>query len=111
MAQFRNRFGDVVEITKADWIRDVTDCSKSCWVAVHLYENSVVECSLVEEAMLSLAARFKYVKFLKIRASQAVENWPERNLPTIFFYSEGELKTQLLTLKSIGGKTMTPAGS
>ena len=108
-AQAQNRFGAVVEITKADWVRDVTECSQSCWVAVHLYQDSVVECGLVDEAMLVLAPRFKYVKFVKIRSTQAVENWPERNLPTVFFYHGGELTTQLITVKALGGKGMRPA--
>jgi hypothetical protein len=32
----RDRFGEVCEITKADWMREVNDASKSCWVVVHL---------------------------------------------------------------------------
>lgn len=32
-----------------------------------------------------------------------MENWPDRNVPTLFFYNEGELKDQILTLKSLGG--------
>ena len=107
-AQVQNRFGDLCEISKADWIRDVTDCSQTCWVAVHLYQDSIIECGLVDAAMTALAPRFKYVKFVKIRSTSAVENWPERNLPTIFFYNEGQLKKQLITIKSIGGKTMQP---
>lgn len=110
IAQFFNRFGDVCEITKADWVRDVTECSRSCWVAVHLYQDSVVECNLVEEAMLRLAPKFKYIKFVKIRSTQAIENWPEKNLPTVFFYHGGELQTQLITLTAVGGKKMTADG-
>jgi hypothetical protein len=29
----------VVEITKDDWVREVTEASKSCWVVVHLYQD------------------------------------------------------------------------
>jgi Phosducin len=70
-----------------------------------------VECKLVEEAMMRLAPKFKYVKFIKIRSTQAIENWPEKNLPTIFFYHGGELQTQLITLSSVGGKKMTAEGA
>jgi len=105
----RNRFGDVVEIIKDEWISQVTDGSKAgYWVIVHLYQDSVIECRLVEEALQQLAPRFKYVKFLKIRSTQAIENWPERNLPTIFAYKDGSMQKQLLTLKEVGGKTMKP---
>lgn len=106
----KNRFGDVVEIVKDDWIREVTESSNNYPVVVHLYENSVIECELVSEAMTVLAKKFKYIKFLKIKSTQAVENWPEKNLPTIFVYENGSLKTQLLTIKKIGGKTMKPEG-
>ncbi len=105
-----NRFGDYMEIVKDDWVREVTEGSNTSVVVVHLYENSMVECQLVDEAFLQLAPRFKYVKFLKIKYTQAIENWPERNLPTIFIYDQGALKTQILTLKQLGGKTMKTEG-
>jgi hypothetical protein len=60
--------------------------------------------------MMRLAPKFKYIKFVKIRSTQAIENWPEKNLPTVFFYHGGELKTQLITLTSVGGKKMTADG-
>lgn len=60
--------------------------------------------------MMRLAPKFKYIKFVKIRSTQAIENWPEKNLPTVFFYHGGELKTQLITLSSVGGKKMTADG-
>ena len=48
----------------------------------------------------------KAVKFLKILSTAAVENWPDRNLPTLFLYKGGELRTQLLGLKKVGGRGM-----
>lgn len=109
-ASARNRFGDVVEIVKDEWVREVTDASKSCWVIVHLYQDYITECRLLENALLILASKFKYIKFLKIRSTQAVENWPEKNLPTLFLYHEGELKQQMITLKQVGGKSMKTEG-
>jgi hypothetical protein len=88
----------------------VTEASTSCAVVVHLYSDSVVECDLMHEALAPLAKKFPYVKFLKIKSVQAVENWPDRNLPTIFVYTEGELKDQTLTLAEFGGTDMTADG-
>jgi hypothetical protein len=107
---FRARFGDVNEITKDEWVKQVTEASRSCWVVVHLYQDSVIECRLLEESLQILARKFKYIKFLKIKSTQAVENWPERNLPTLFMYNEGELKIQMITINQIGGKSMKPDG-
>lgn len=106
----KNRFGDVQEIIKDEWIREVTEGSKSSPVIVHLYQDSNVECQLMDEALRNLAPRFRYLKFLRIKFDQAIENWPERNLPTVFVYSDGNMKTQIITAKNLGGKRMTPAG-
>jgi hypothetical protein len=107
----KNRFGELLEIVKDDWIREVTESSNSCVVVVHLHENSSIECQIVDEALQRLAPKFRYVKFLKIKSTQAIENWPERNLPTIFIYEKGALKTQILTLSRLGGKTATADGN
>jgi hypothetical protein len=107
--QLRNRFGEVVEIVKDDWIREVTEASNTCFVFVHLYHDALIECNLLDEAMAVLAPKFKAVKFLKIKSTQAIENWPERNLPTIFVYNAGVLKFQLMTINALGGKSMTAA--
>lgn len=40
--------------------------------------------SLTQAALRSIAAKFPEVKFVKIRSQQAVEKWPEANLPTLF---------------------------
>lgn len=105
-----NRFGSVVEISKDDWIKEVTEASNSCWVVVLLYSNSVIDCGVMENILINLSKKFMKVKFLKIRSTSAIENWPDINLPTIFVYHNGELTHQLLTLKSIGGSSTTSDG-
>jgi hypothetical protein len=107
----RSRFGDVVEISKDEWVREVTEGSAGgTWVAIHLYLDAFVESSLLDEALINIARRFPYIKFLKIRATSAVENWPERNCPTLFLYRDGELREQMITLSKVGGKSMKVAG-
>jgi hypothetical protein len=73
-------------------------------VVVHLYQDRVEDCRVLEEVLRAVAAKFKAVKFLKIRSTSAIENWPDRNLPTLFVYRDGELRTQMLGLKKVGGK-------
>mmetsp|Transcript_19406 Transcript_19406/g.28742 ORF Transcript_19406/g.28742 Transcript_19406/m.28742 type:complete len:266 (-) Transcript_19406:45-842(-) len=104
----RARFGSVYEINKSDWIKEVNEDSEKCFVVVHLYQDSVTECRIMEEALRILAPKFKEVKFLKIRATQAIENWPEKNLPTLFIYSKGALSSQIIGLSEIGGIRMKP---
>lgn len=33
------RFGDVVEITKADWVTEVNKAGSGVWVVVHVYKQ------------------------------------------------------------------------
>lgn len=70
-----------------------------------------MECRLLEEVLLAAARQFRAVKFLKIVSTNAVENWPDRNLPTLFVYHDGELSTQLLGLKKLGGRSTNIKGT
>jgi len=103
--QCTNRFGDVRDISKLEWISEVTESSKSCWVVVHLYQDSVIDCRVLNEIIINLAAKFRNIKFLRIQSNQAVENWPNRNLPTLFIYHEGVLKHQMMTLQPLKHKS------
>ncbi|KAJ1424854.1 thioredoxin-like protein [Ochromonadaceae sp. CCMP2298] len=108
-AAFKSRFGEVVDIVKNDWVREVTEGSNHCTVIVHLYEDCITECQVMDEALRQLAPKFKYLKILRIKASQAIEKWPEMNLPTLFVYEGGSLKTQVLTLGELDGKSTKAA--
>ena len=55
--QAKSRFGQYVEINKDEWLREVTEASNNCTVVVHLYANSMIESTLVDEAFLALAPR------------------------------------------------------
>lgn len=46
--------------------------------------------------MSVLAAKYPTVKFLKSISTTCIPNFPDKNLPTIFIYSEGEMKKQLI---------------
>jgi hypothetical protein len=106
----QNRFGDVTEIVKAEWVREVTEGSQTCAVLVHLYQDALVECQIMDEMLRRLAPKFKYLKCLRIKSDQAIENWPDRNCPALFIYTNGSLKTQIITLKELGGKIATADG-
>lgn len=35
----KEKYGEVIEISKPDFVREVTDASKECFVVVHLYKE------------------------------------------------------------------------
>ncbi|KAJ0407593.1 hypothetical protein ATCC90586_006236 [Pythium insidiosum] len=102
----RNKFGDVLPITKDDWTREVTDASKETWVIAYLWDSALQECRLMDEVLREVAKRHRDVKFVSIQALACIENWPSRNCPTLFMYHEGELKNQLLGIRKLGGLEM-----
>ena len=102
--RFRNRFGDVLEIARDEWVRHVTEESNTCWVLVNLFESSIPSSRLLHQACLDLAPKFPYVKFVKIEATQAVANYPSSNLPTLFCYHNGNLAHQFIKPAAFGGE-------
>ena len=104
----KERFGEVIEINKAEWVKEVTEASNEQWVLVYMYSDSVTDCRLFEDIYATIAKKFKMVKFVKIISSLAVDNWPEKNLPTVYAYKDGNVSSVLMTLKELGGRGVTP---
>lgn len=53
-------------------------------------------CALINQHLNQLAMKFRATKFLKSISTTCVPNYPDRNLPTIFVYFEGDMKSQLM---------------
>lgn len=100
------KYGDVREIIKSDYEREVAEASNDCLVVCHLYSEGILESRLLSKCMSELAPRFKTVKFIRIVASNCIEGYPDKNVPTIVIYRDGECQKQLIGLSTLGGKRM-----
>lgn len=60
--------------------------------------------------MNALANKFPTVKFLKSIATTCIPNFPEKNMPSIFVYYEGDLKKQLIGPHQVRGPNLTQDG-
>jgi len=102
------KYGDVLCITRSDWNREVTEASKDgLWVIVNLTRSSSCLsdrhdelCDRVQEIVVELAERYEHIKFVSIPSNSAIENWPEKNLPTLFCYCFGKLQHQLVGIRT-----------
>ena len=75
----REKFGSFEEISRVDWGTEVNDASANGqWVVVVLTAGGVEESAIVEEEMKLVAAKFRATKFVKIKSTSAIENWPDR---------------------------------
>ena len=71
-----------------------------------LFFFSVPECKLLEHHLQNLAQKFPETKFLKSVSSLCIPNYPDKNLPTIFVYFEGDLKKQWVGSAAFGGMNL-----
>ena len=76
-------------------MQEVNKAGEGIHVVLHLYKQGVPLCALINQYLTSLAAKFPSVKFLKAISTTCIPNYPDHNLPTIFHYFEGDMKSQL----------------
>lgn len=105
-AQQKARYGDVREISKDDYVREVNKAGEGVWVVLHVYKNAIPLCKLVNEFLYRLATKFPETKFLKSVSSVCIPNYPDKNLPTIFVYHEGDMKKQFVGPVEMGGMNL-----
>ncbi|KAG8683351.1 hypothetical protein FRC12_014624 [Ceratobasidium sp. 428] len=102
----RGRFGEVLPIGRDDYKREVTETSKvdeegkegsgrGQPVVCYLYKDGDVACSRLTGHLKTLAARYPSTKFVSIIGNKCIENYPDRHLPTLFFYRNGNPVSQV----------------
>lgn len=103
----RARFGAVGEISGQDYVNEVNKAGEGIWVVLHLYARGVPLCALLNQHFSQLAAKFPATKFLKSIATTCIPNYPERNVPSIFVYFEGQIKKQFIGEVDLRGPNVT----
>ncbi|QRW27229.1 phosducin-like protein [Rhizoctonia solani] len=104
--QKRGRFGEMMPIGRDDYKREVTEASRvdeegmegrgfGQPVVCYLYKDGDVACSRLTEHLKILAARYPSTKFVSIIGNKCIENYPDRHLPTLFFYRNGNPVSQV----------------
>jgi Phosducin len=85
----------------------VNKAGDEIWVVLHLYAKGVPFCSLINQYFNELAVQFPTVKFLRSIGQTCIANFPEKNLPAIFIYHNGQLKKQFLGSLELRGPKLT----
>ncbi|KAK9380096.1 thioredoxin-like protein [Kockiozyma suomiensis] len=101
-----SNFGTVIPVSKPEYQAQVTDASKNSFVFVHLSLSGNTQSKLLAGLFQRAAEIFKEVKFVDIQGSRAIENYPDRNCPTLLVYKDTDVKKQYVTLTLIGGNSM-----
>lgn len=103
----KSAFGDVREISANDYVAQVNQAGSDIFVVLHLYKQGIPLCALINQYLNSLAVKYPNVKFLKSISTTCIPNYPDKNLPTIFVYYEGDMKAQLAGPQHFRGMNMT----
>lgn len=106
-AQLKACYGDVREISREDYIREVNKAGDGIWVVLLVYKTSIPMCKLLEQFFYRLASKFPATKFLKSISSVCIPNYPDKNLPTVFVYRDGELRKQFVGPAELGTTSLT----
>ncbi|XP_053613593.1 viral IAP-associated factor homolog [Plodia interpunctella] len=101
------RFGDVREVSGQDYVQEVNKAGEGIWVVIHLYKQGIQQCALVNQHMRALAQKYPYTKFLRAFYQTCIPNYPERNLPSVFVYFEGDMKKQFVGPHELRGTSLT----
>merc|ERR1712168_400208 len=104
--QAKASFGTVTEISGQDYVKEVNKAGEGIWVVLHLYKQGIPLCTLINQHLCMLARKFPQTKFAKSISTTCIPNYPDRNLPTIFVYFEGEMKAQFIGPLVFGGMNL-----
>ncbi|KAK9968950.1 hypothetical protein ABG768_027167 [Culter alburnus] len=104
--QIKNAFGELNEISGQDYVQEVNKAGAGIWVVLHLYKPGIPLCTLINQHLSHLANKFPQTKFLKSISNTCIPNYPDRNLPTVFVYYEGEMKAQYIGPLVFGGMNL-----
>lgn len=107
LAAQKAKYREVVEITAADYVNEVNKAGDGIWVVLHLYKQGIPLCALINQHLIQLAQKFPATKFLKSVSSTCIPNYPDKNLPTIFVYYEGDMKSQFVGPLELRGPTIS----
>jgi hypothetical protein len=76
----------------------------------YIFISRIPLCKLINQHISALAQKFPAVKFLRSVSSVCIPNYPDKNLPTMFIYHEGDLKKQYVGPLVFGGMNFKQDG-
>lgn len=96
----RTCYGEVVYITRSEWIREVNDASYFNTVIVCLTSSDVNRTGVIEETIkYYLSPKYSYTKFIFIPYQNAISStYPIEHLPSLFIYNNGTMQHEMIKI-------------
>jgi hypothetical protein len=99
----RNEY--VMHVSHEQWTKEVTEVSRSHPVLVLLTKENSKACYLLERVMEDVARTYRTsrTKFRRAEARDIIPNYPERNVPTLILYRNGDVVENIVGIEQFGG--------
>ncbi|PWN31457.1 thioredoxin-like protein [Meira miltonrushii] len=85
--------------TKGTSVNEEQPQRKGTGVVCFLYNDALETCRLLSGFLDTLAAKYPATKFVSIVGDKCIPNYPDKNLPTMLIYRNGELHRQIVGLR------------
>lgn len=95
------KYGQVLEISRDEYVREVTEADPESFVVLHLYQPSNEFCNLINANLPETAKKFGHVKFIKIIADKCIEKFPDAACPCFIIYKAGKPVSNLTNVDKI----------
>jgi len=99
----RNEY--MMHVSHEQWTKEVTEVSRSHPVLVLLTKENSKACYLLERVMEDVARTYRTsrTKFRRAEARDIIPNYPERNVPTLILYRNGDVVENIVGIEQFGG--------
>jgi hypothetical protein len=102
------KFGKVIELRKQDYVAEVTNAPKDVYVVLLLYQTYVENSNVLSKIFDFLSSKFPLVKFMRIVATNCVENYNDVDVPGVLVYLNEKLVRQFIPASYyFGGKNLS----
>ena len=104
------KFGEIKQITKEDYVREINDAPKDVYVVLVLYQDYLEYSVLLTNILAEIAKKNIFVKFVKSIATKTIPEFSDDHWPGVLIYKNGEIVHQLIPALGIfGGKKVNKA--
>jgi len=101
------KYGFLFELRKQDWMQEVNGAPKDVFVVLHLYQTFNDLSNILGKILENVAQKYPLVKFMKIVATNCIENYRDEDVPGLIIYRNGSMYKQFIPAPEfLGGKKM-----
>ena len=96
---------EYMHVSHEQWTKEVTEVSRSHPVLVLLTKENSKACFTLERVMEDVARTYRTsrTKFRRAEARDIIPNYPERNVPTLILYRNGDVVENIVGIEQFGG--------